>query len=301
MLKPINNKKIMSLGAIALVAISLAGCAGNSTIATTDYGSVKSEQVYKRMKDAGQTQSAARAVLLEQILEHNFPNAATDKKVNNRLKQLKSNPVQYKAIVQSVGSEAAVKTNVKDSLLMNAALEKNVSISNAELKKAYKNYQPTMHIAFIQGKGEDSLANISSQLQGKTSDSDFKSIAKGAGKDYQAGELPAFDSLAGSDQVPTKIKNAAMKLQKGETSAPIKVGNGNNYALIYMKNRESKPSYAKAKPTLKKELADKQMNNDKFVKKVLKKYVKKAHVKVKDDDYKSLTQNLTMGDSSSNN
>ena len=268
----------------------------NSTALKTNYGRVTNAQIYQRVKGNSSTQSAAQTLALEKVLEHDFGDAASSAKVNAQFKKLKANQLAYAQTLQQLGSENAIKANIKDGLLMQAAVKANVHISNSMLRKEYKDYRPSMQLAYVEVKSKAKAQELQTQLSASGSFKEFKKTAQAATKadpsNVTAGLLPSFDSLADSSTVPTNIKDEAMKMKAGETSGVIKTGKG-LYSVLYMKSVANKGSFDQEKGKLKNLLVEQKISDSNYSGKILAKYAKKAHVKATDSVYKDAMKSLT--------
>lgn len=267
----------------------------NKTVLTTNYGTIKQSQIFSRIKSIQPVQTAGQALVMEQVLENYFPNAATDKKVNQQFKKLKANQMTYMQAAQQYGDDQAIKDNIKDSLLLNAAMKKEIKVSDAQVKKAYKDYRPNMMVAYIEADSKAKAEQFQPMLAQSHSYSEFKEqaqeLSQGDSKHISAGILPEFSSLTSEEEMPSVVKNAAMKMQKNETSGVVKTGNG-KYAVLFMKSATDKGSYAKEKGAIKKALIEQQMSSDTVRAKVLAKYGKKANVKANDSAFKDLAKSF---------
>ena len=300
-----SKKAKQALWAMGIVAVLVGGgigfamgyhASGSQTMLTTAYGKVTNIQIFNRLKYSAPAQNVAQSLVMERVLEHDFPKAATQDKVDQEFKKIKKNKMMYMQYVQNYGGDNEIKSGIKDTLLLGAAMKANVSVSNAELRDAYQDYRPNMTLAFVEVQGKSRAQDIQGQLSGVHSYSAFKNtasdLAKGDSKNISAGLLPDFSSLANDQEVPTNVKKQAMKMKKGDISGLIKTGK-DRYAVLYMKSVAHKGSFNSVKDELKDTLLKQKMNNDKLRAKVLAKYAKKAHVKADDDAFKPMAKMLT--------
>ena len=300
-----SKKAKQALWATGIVAVLVGGgigfamghhAGGSQTMLTTAYGKVTNIQIFNRLKYSAPAQNVAQSLVMERVLEHDFPKAATQDKVDQEFKKIKKNKMMYMQYVQNYGGDNEIKSGIKDTLLLGAAMKANVKVSNAELRDAYQDYRPNMTLAFVEVQGKSRAQDIQGQLSGVHSYSAFKNtasdLAKGDSKNISAGLLPDFSSLANDQEVPTNVKKQAMKMKKGDISGLIKTGK-DRYAVLYMKSVAHKGSFNSVKDELKDTLLKQKMNNDKLRAKVLAKYAKKAHVKADDDAFKPMAKMLT--------
>lgn len=291
---------VVGTGVIALligggIGAGIMNCVNpNKTMLTTNYGTIRESQIFDRIKSTQTTQTAAQSIIMEQVLEHYFPKAATDSKVNAQLKKVKANKLAYMEAVQQYGSDDALKANIKDSMLMAAAMKKEIQISPAQIKATYKTYRPGMTLAYVETSSKSQAEQFQQTLSQSQNYSDFKQQAKElseADKKVSAGLLPEFNSLTSSQEMPASVKKTAMKMHKNETSDVIKSGNG-KYAILFMKSDVKKGSYAQEKDKIKTALQNEAMSDQDTRAKVLAKYGKKAHVKAHDDAFKYLAKSF---------
>lgn len=300
-----SKKAKQALWATGIVAVLVGGgigfamghhAGGSQTMLTTAYGKVTNIQIFNRLKYSAPAQNVAQSLVMERVLEHDFPKAATQDKVDQEFKKIKKNKMMYMQYVQNYGGDNEIKSGIKDTLLLGAAMKANVKVSNAELRDAYRDYRPNMTLAFVEVQGKSRAQDIQGQLSDVHSYSAFKNtasdLAKGDSKNISAGLLPDFSSLANDQEVPTNVKKQAMKMKKGDISGLIKTGK-DRYAVLYMKSVAHKGSFNSVKGELKDTLLKQKMNNDKLRAKVLAKYAKKAHVKADDDAFKPMAKMLT--------
>ena len=267
----------------------------NKTVLVTSYGNVKASQIFDRIKSTPSAQNAGQAIVMEKVLAHYFPKAATDAKLNSQMKKLKSNKLAYMEAMQQYGDEDMIKDNLKDSMLLTAAMEKEVSVSSADVKDAYENYRPKMVVAYVETDSKDRAEQLQPMLAQSHSYSDFKrqasELTKGDSKHISAGLLPSFSSLTSDQEMPGVVKKAAMKMNKNDTSDVIKTSNG-KYAVLFMKSVANKGSYQQEKGKITKALKDQAMSSDELRSQVLAKYGKKAHVVAHDDAFKNLAKSF---------
>ena len=239
-----SKKAKQALWTTGIVAVLVGGgigfamghhAGGNQTMLTTAYGKVTNVQIFNRLKYSAPAQNVAQSLVMERVLEHDFPKAATKDKVDQEFKKIKKNKMMYMQYVQNYGGDNEIKSGIKDTLLLGAAMKANVKVSNAELRDAYQDYRPNMTLAFVEVQGKSRAQDIQGQLSGVHSYSAFKNtasdLAKGDSKNISAGLLPDFSSLANDQEVPTNVKKQAMKMKKGDISGLIKTGK-DRYAVL---------------------------------------------------------------------
>ena len=270
----------------------------SGTAVRTAYGNISSASVYNRVKDSQDTIMNVQSMIMEKSLEHDFPKAATDKKVNARFNKIKRNKMIYYQELQQLGTDAAIKNNIRDSLLLEAAVAKNSQVTDAQVRAAYRDYRPGMTLAYVQVDSESRAKDVQQQLAKASNYKDFAdqvtNLHNQDSKHVSAGHLlPQFSSLSDSQDVPPVIKKAAMKLHKGEVSPVVKVDK-KTYVILYMKSDVKKSTYANDKQDIKKTLQRQEQTNSVNRQKVMLKYAKQAHPKAVDSSYKNLVKDMNQ-------
>lgn len=270
----------------------------SGTAVRTAYGNISSASVYNRIKHSQDAVMNVQSMIMEKALEHDFPKAATDKKVNAQFNKLKRNKMSYYQELQQLGNNAAIKNNIRDSLLLEAAVAKNSKVSDAQVRAAYRTYRPAMTLAYVQVDSASRAKDVQQELSQATNYKDFAdqvtNLHNQDTKHVSAGHLlPQFSSLADSQDVPPVIKKAAMKLHKGEVSPVVKV-DSKTYVILYMKSDVKKSSYANDKHEIKKTLQRQEQTNSANRQKIMLKYAKRAHPKAVDASYKDLVKDMNQ-------
>ena len=270
----------------------------SGTAVRTAYGNISSASVYNRVKDSQDTIMNVQSMIMEKSLEHDFPKAATDKKVNARFNKIKRNKMIYYQELQQLGTDTAIKNNIRDSLLLEAAVAKNSQVTDAQVRAAYRDYRPGMTLAYVQVDSASRAKDVQQQLAKASNYKDFAdqvtSLHNQDSKHVSAGHLlPQFSSLSDSQDVPPVIKKAAMKLHKGEVSPVVKVDK-KTYVILYMKSDVKKSTYANDKRDIKKTLQRQEQTNSANRQKVMLKYAKQAHPKAVDTSYKNLVKDMNQ-------
>lgn len=270
----------------------------SGTAVRTAYGNISSASVYNRIKHSQDAVMNVQSMIMEKSLEHDFPKAATDKKVNAQFNKLKRNKMSYYQELQQLGNDAAIKNNIRDSLLLEAAVAKNSKVSDAQVRAAYRTYRPAMTLAYVQVDSASRAKDVQQELAQATNYKDFAdqvtNLHNQDSKHVSAGHLlPQFSSLADSQDVPSVIKKAAMKLHKGEVSPVVKV-DSKTYVILYMKSDVKKSSYANDKHEIKKTLQRQEQTNAANRQKIMLKYAKRAHPKAVDASYKNLVKDMNQ-------
>ncbi|ANK59284.1 peptidylprolyl isomerase PrsA [Loigolactobacillus backii] len=284
-----RKKWLLSIMGIFL-AFTLAGC-GSKTVATTSGGNISQQDYYNEMKKSSSGKQTLQQMILDKVMEKQYGSKVSKDKVD---KQYNSYKKQYGSSFSSVLSQndmtkASFKKNLRSNLLLEEAVKDNVKITNADLKKQWKTYQPKVTVQHILVAKKSTATDVINELNKDNSEKNFKALAKKYSTDTDtkndAGKLPAFDSTDTS--LDSSFKTAAFKLKTNEyTKTPVKSQYG--YHVIRMINHPAKGTMKEHEATLKAQIYSKDMSNNTVLKNVISKVLKKGNVQIKDNDLKDV-------------
>ncbi len=296
------KKWLTGLAAI-LLTFSLAAC--SKTVATTSGGKITESSYYDSMKKTSSGKQVLQQMILDKVLEGDYGKKVSDKQVTAQYNQSKKQyGSSFNSVLQQSGlTKASYKKQIRSSLLLQEAVKANTKITNAQLKKQWKSYQPKVTVAHILLKGDDNgkkqAQTVIDSLNKDGSYKNFQTLAKKYSTDSQTknngGKLPAFDntdtSLVGG------FKKAAFKLKKGQfTKEPVKTSYG--YHVIYSIKNPGKGKLSDHKAELKKQILNSKMQDSTYMQKIISKELKNGKVNIKDNDLKDILANY-IGNSSS--
>ncbi|WP_125590421.1 peptidylprolyl isomerase PrsA [Companilactobacillus jidongensis] len=293
------TKWVLALAGLLMVTV-VAGCSGNKTVATLKGSKITEEQYYKEMKSSSSGKQTLQTMIITDALENQYGKDVSTKQVNKEYNKYKS---QYGSSFSSILSQngmttAQFKKNIRTNLLTKVALKKNKSVSNAQLKKEWKSYQPKITVSQILVAKKATATDIITKLQ---NGEDFAKLAKkystdSATKD-NGGKMAAFDN--DSTSVDSDFKTAAYKLAKvGDyTAEPVKTSYG--YSIIKLDKKPSKGKMSDHTAELKSKIYASWMQDSTVMQKVISKVLKKADVSIKDSDLKDVLSGYVSSSSSS--
>lgn len=291
------KKLLLVLAGLVLVAVA-AGCSNNSTVATTNGGKITKDDYYNEMKKSSAGKSTLQNMIITKVLEEQYGDKVSKKSVTKEYDKYKSQyGSSFSAILQQNGLTASsFKKNIRTNLLTEAALKANKKVSQADLKKQWKSYQPKVTVAHILVAKEDDAKDIINQLNGGAK---FSTLAKKYSTDTatktKGGKLPAFNNSDTS--LDSTFKKAAFKLKQGEvTQTPVKTDYG--YHVIMMVKNPGKGKMSDHTAELKDQIYTKWMQDSTVMQKVIAKVLKKGDITIKDDDLKDILSGY-LGSSSS--
>ena len=300
-----KSKKMLALVAGALLMLPLAAC-GNKAVATTSGGKITQSQYYSSMKQTSQGKQVLQQMILDKVLQKQYGKQVSDKKVNAEYNNYKN---QYGSSFSSVLSQQGLTTKsfkqqIRSNLLLQAAVKHYSHITNADINKQWKKYQPKVSTAEILVGSKSSAQSIIDKLNnysGSNKYPEFKKLAKKNSTDTSTknngGKVPAFDNT--DTQLDSAYKKAAFKLKTNEyTKSPVKTANG--YEVIYMINHPNKGLKSDHISDIKNQIVEQNMNNTTFLHNVVSKVLKKGNVSIKDNDLKNVLDGYLTNSTSSN-
>lgn len=299
-------KKLLTGLAALMMTFTLAAC--SKTVATTSGGKITESEYYDSMKKTSSGKQQLQQMILNKVLEGNYGKKVSDKKVDAQYNAAKKQyGSQFNSVLQQSGfTKSSYKDQLRSSLLLQEAVKANTKISNKDLKKQWKSYQPKVTVAHIllknDANGKKQAQTVIDSLNKDGSYKNFKSLAKKYSTDDQTknngGKLPAFDntdtSLVGG------FKKAAFKLDQGKfTTEPVKTSYG--YHVIYSIKNPGKGKMSDHKAALKKQVLNDKMQDQSYMQKIISKELKNGKVNIKDDDLKDILADYINPSSASKN
>ncbi|WP_057768798.1 peptidylprolyl isomerase PrsA [Lactobacillus selangorensis] len=290
-------------GLVLALSMTLAGCsAGGKTVATLKGGKITQEQYYDEMKKSSAGKQTLQTMILTKALENQYGSKVSSKKVDKEYNKYKSQyGSSFSAVLeQNSLTKSSFKKSIRLNMLEEAALKANKKVTNADLKKQWKSYEPKVQVQHILVSKKSTAETIIKDLQANNTEAEFKKLAKkystDTGTKNDAGKLSAFDSTDTS--LDSTFKKAAFKLKTGEiTTTPVKTQYG--YHVIRMIKNPGKGTMASHKAELTQQVYDGWMQDSTVMNSVVSKVLKKANVSIKDSDLKNILSDYVGSSSSS--
>ncbi len=299
-----NMKKWFIAFAGLLLTVTLAGC-GSQTVATTNGGKITESAYYSSLKGTSSGKQVLQQMILNKVLEKQYGSKVSKSAVNKQFNTYKSQyGSSFKSVLSQSGmTESSLKTEIRSNLLLKEAVKDNVTVTDAQLKKQFKSYEPKVTVAHILVSKKATAQKVISDLKDtKKSDltSEFTKLAKKYSTDTatknKGGKLSAFDSTDTS--LDSTFKKAAFKLSTDEyTATPVKTQYG--YHVILMLKNPGKGTIKEHKAELTKQIIDNDMNDSTVLHNVVAKVLKKGNVSIKDNDLKNILSDYLSTSSSS--
>lgn len=295
-------KKWLAAFAGVLLTFTLAACSSSKTVATTSGGKITESQYYDSMKDTTSGKQVLQQMILNKILEGKYGDKVTDKDVNKEYNKYKKQyGSSFSAVLSQNGMTAsAFKKSIRSNLLLRQAVIANTKITNSDLKKQWKSYQPNITVAQILVSKKEDAESIIEDLKKDGSWSNFKKLAKEKSIDESTkndgGKLPSFNNTDTS--LDSSFKKAAFALKQGQfTEEPVQTSYG--YHVIYSVKNPGKGKMSDHTQELKDQIIDSKLNDSAALQKIISKEFKEGNVSIKDNDLKDVLSDYVSTSSSS--
>lgn len=295
-------KKWLAILAGVALMVPLAAC-GNKAVATTSGGKITESAYYSSLKSTSSGKQVLQQMILNKVLEKEYGSDVSKAAVTKEYNTYKA---QYGTSFSSVLSQnsmttSSLKDEIRSNLLLKAAVKDYTKISQSDIDKQWKSFQPKVQTAEILVAKKATAQDIIDQLNSASGDKlkAFKKLAKSKSTDTSnkstGGVVSAFDNTDTS--LDSAYKKAAFKLKTGEyTTAPVKTDSG--YQVIYMVKNPGKGTEKEHTADLKEQIITEDMSNSTKLHKVVTKVLKKGNVSIKDSDLKNILDDYLSTSSS---
>jgi foldase protein PrsA len=256
---------------------------GEEVLVKTEYGNITKDDLFKEVISSERGKELIQKLVYMQILEGKYE--VSNKEVNQRLDEIKEQAGDeegFKMLLQQQGfeNEKPLKEQIKHSLFIFKATTDGVKVSDKQLKDYYeqnKNQYTEVRTSHILVDEESTAKEINEELKKGT---DFAELAKKQSTDkVSAAEGGDLGFLSGrSHELDPTFLAAAMKLNKGEVSEPVKTVFG--YHIIKVTDRKE-TQLSEVKDQIKQTLMGKEA---KTVQEILNKLNKE--IEIKEDAFK---------------
>jgi len=294
------KKWLIALAGV-LLTFTLAGC-GSKTVASTNGGKITESQYYSSMKGTSSGKQVLQQMILNKVLEKDYGSKVSKKAVTKQYTTYKS---QYGSSFSTVLSQnglttSSFKEQIRSNLLLKEAVKDKAKISNADLKKQWKSYEPKVTVQHILVTKKANSETVLKALKKDSSESNFTKLAKKYSTDTNSkgngGKLAAFDNT--NTSYSSKFLKAAFDLKNGAyTTSAVKTSNG--YEIIRMIKNPGKGKMSDHTADLKKQIWDTDMSDSTVLHNVVAKVLKAGNVKIKDSDLKDILSTYLSTSSSS--
>ena len=292
-------KKKFVAGAVTLLSVvALAACAkggSDKDIVTMKGDTITVGDFYDEIKHNQGAQQYLFQMTINKVFEKEYGSKVSDKdvekKVDEQKKQLGEAFNSY--LTQQGLTEETNKQQIRSNLLLEYAVDQAISkeLTDEAYKKAFETYTPEITANVIKLDSEEKANEVLASV--KAEGADFAQIAKENSTDAstkdKGGEI-TFDS--GTTTVPTRVKEAASKLDVNGISdvviVPASQNNAGAYYIVKVTKKEEKGSdWKKYEKRLKEILTAGRKNDANFIRSIIAKAMTNANIKVKDDAFKA--------------
>lgn len=212
------KKTLLAIVAVfTVLTVAACGSTDSDTVVETSAGDITKDEFYEELK----TQSGAEVlqtmitfVVLSDIYE------VTDADVEAELEQVKESVGDdFEVILQTQGlTEDALKADIKNGLLIEAAYTDGIEVSDEEIEKHFERMSTELNARHILVEDEDTANEVKEKLD---DGEDFAKLAKEYSMDdanaEEGGDLGFF--TVGS-MVP-EFEDVAFNLEVGDISDPV--------------------------------------------------------------------------------
>lgn len=276
---------IMKKGFVILAGIGagliLSACSSQS-VATINGSNITKDAYYQEMKESPSGQQALGQMILDKGLEKQYGNKVKNTAVTRQLNTVKKQyGASFSAFLTQNGLTASqYKRNLKEDLLLKAAIKANTKFTPGMLKQQFKHYQPKVTVNQILVSKKATAQKVIDQLNAGHS---FAKLATAYSTDAatkkKSGRISPFDNT--NTTLDPNFKKAAFKLKTGQyTKTPVKTQYG--YEVIQMVNHPAKGTYQNHKEALKNQIVDTKAADNNTVHTVATKVLKRGKATVHD-------------------
>ncbi|MBM6648093.1 peptidylprolyl isomerase PrsA [Bacillus sp. RIT 809] len=270
----------------ALISILMLSACGqkndSATIATTTNSTITKSDFEKQLKDRYGKDMLYEMVAQDVITKkYKVSNDAVDKEVEKAKDQYGE---QFKATLENnrLKDEEDFKNQIRFKLSLNEAIKQ--SVTEKDVKDHYK---PEIKASHILVSDENEAKEIKKKLDTGTS---FEELAKQESQDILSKDNGGDLGYFGAGKMTPEFEKAAYKLKVGQISNPVKSPNG--YHIIKLTDKKDLKPYDKVKDSIRKDLEEERIADPSFGQKLLQDELKKANIKINDNDLKDTFSHL---------
>ncbi|OOR30099.1 peptidylprolyl isomerase PrsA [Bacillus cereus] len=270
----------------ALISILMLSACGqkndSATIATTTNSTIAKSDFEKQLKDRYGKDMLYEMVAQDVITKkYKVSNDAVDKEVEKAKDQYGE---QFKATLENnrLKDEEDFKNQIRFKLSLNEAIKQ--SVTEKDVKDHYK---PEIKASHILVSDENEAKEIKKKLDTGTS---FEELAKQESQDILSKDNGGDLGYFGAGKMTPEFEKAAYKLKPGQISNPVKSPNG--YHIIKLTDKKDLKPYDEVKDSIRKDLEEERITDPSFGQKLLQDELKKADIKINDNDLKDTFSHL---------
>lgn len=291
-----NSKKLLT-GFVTLASVmTLAACSSTNSdtkLVTMKGDTITVKDFYEEAKTSTAAQQSMLSLVMSRVFEEEFGKEVSDKDVE---KSYNKTAGQYgssfsEALAQAGLTTEAYKKQIRTTMLVEHAVkvEAKKELTDANYKKAFKDYTPEMDVQVIALDDEEAAKKVLEET--KAEGANFADIAKEKTTEAKKKVDYSFDSA--STVLPADVIKEAAKLKEGEKSELVTVMDAATYQKKFyivnvVKKAEKKSDWKTYKKRLKEIILNEKINDNAFQNKVISKSLDKANVKIKDKAFANI-------------
>lgn len=274
-------KKFAIAVAAATSILALGACTndgGDSEIvAETKAGDITKDEFYEAMKIRF-GQDVLTELVHDKVLSKEYK--VTDEEIEKEVENLRGQyGEQLDAMIEQQGKEV-VNSMVKVDLLRKKAAEKEVEVTDKEVKEYYDTLEGQIRASHILVQDEATAKEVQDKLKAGGKFEDLAAEYSKDGSAQNGGDLGWF----GEGRMVKEFEETAFKLKEGEVSEPVK----SEFGFHIIKVTETVKPFEKMKEKLTEEVRTQKTQQPDAIQKALDKAIKDANVKVNDEKLKDL-------------
>lgn len=264
--------------ATSIFALSACNNADSEVVVKTNAGNITKDEFYEAMKDRF-GEDVLTELVHEKVLSEKYE--ISDKEIQTEFDKLKTQyGDQFSSIIEMQG-EDVVKQMVKVDLLRKKAAEKEVKVTDEDIKTYYDTLEGQIHASHILVADEATAKEVKDKLsKGEKFEDLAKEYSTDPGSSQNGGDLGWF----GKGAMVKEFENAAFKLKEGEVSEPIKT----QYGFHIIKVTETVKPFEEMKESLKETVRNQKMQQPDVIQSAIDNAITEAKVDVKDKDLKDI-------------
>lgn len=283
-MRSVHGMKVMKKATIALIAtvgiMGITGCGSSDIVVKSSAGNVTKDELYTQLKEYG-GESILKQLVIKQVLGAKYK--VTNEEINKELNRYKERfGEQFDAILQQSGfrDEEQLKESIEMDLLYVKAAEKDVTVTEEEMKTYYEELKPELRASHILVEDEKTANEVKAKLD---AGEDFAELAKEYSTDSSSedgGDLGYFTS----GEMVQEFEDAAYALKKDEVSAPVQTDYG--YHIIQLTDIKDVQPYEELKTEIQDTLLQQKLTSE-IIETAVNRELKAANVEVVDKDFKT--------------
>lgn len=284
-MKKINKINLIFLIPTLLLGLTACSSQNNNTVA--EYGNnkkISQEQFYQELRKSPSSKTVLANLLIYDALNAKYGKKLSTKKINNEYKETKERyGNQFNDFLeQNSYSPASFKRMLKINSLSQIALHDQMKPNQAQLKKAWSTYRPTVKVQHVLTSSKATANNVIDKLKKGAS---FSKLAEQYSIDNTTSIHGGKMSITTTNNrhLDANIKHAAYTLKVGQfNSSPIKTASG--YEIIKVLSRPSKGNFNSRQAELTKLVYEQWATNPTIMRNVISQVLKEEKVTIKDKD-----------------